>query len=147
MTAATKPRKRRLPGRRRAVREATQPQSTDTGTTVPEQARVEIAPNDPLLAYLQSAGGAVDVDQLELDSPALGELRAAGVKLAVPLVSQGELIGVLNLGPRLSEQDASCWTTSPPRRRRRCASGSWSASRRPRRRRTSASSRSSRSRG
>ncbi len=34
-------------------------------------------------------------------------LRAAGVKLAVPLVSQGELIGVLNLGPRLSEQEYS----------------------------------------
>jgi serine phosphatase RsbU (regulator of sigma subunit) len=29
------------------------------------------------------------------------------VKLAVPLVSQGELIGVLNLGPRLSEQEYS----------------------------------------
>ena len=39
--------------------------------------------------------------------PALAALKAAGVKLAVPLVSQGELIGVLNLGPRLSEQDYS----------------------------------------
>jgi len=34
-------------------------------------------------------------------------LRAAGVKLVVPLVSQGELIGVLNLGARLSEQEYS----------------------------------------
>ena len=51
--------------------------------------------------------GAVDVEQLELDSPALAALRAAGVKLVVPLVSQGELIGVLNLGPRLSEQEYS----------------------------------------
>ncbi len=49
----------------------------------------------------------MDIDSLELDSPALKELKAAGVKLAVPLVSQGELIGVLNLGPRLSEQDYS----------------------------------------
>ena len=49
----------------------------------------------------------MDIDTLELDSPALRELRAAGVKLAVPLVSQGELIGVLNLGPRLSEQEYS----------------------------------------
>ena len=49
----------------------------------------------------------MDIDALELDSPALRELKAAGVKLAVPLVSQGELIGVLNLGPRLSEQDYS----------------------------------------
>jgi serine phosphatase RsbU (regulator of sigma subunit)/anti-sigma regulatory factor (Ser/Thr protein kinase) len=68
---------------------------------------VDIAPNDPLLAYLQSASGAVDVEALELDSPALAELKAAGVKLAVPLVSQGELIGVLNLGPRRSEQEYS----------------------------------------
>jgi serine phosphatase RsbU (regulator of sigma subunit)/anti-sigma regulatory factor (Ser/Thr protein kinase) len=68
---------------------------------------VDIAPSDPLLAYLQSANEAVDVEALELDSPALRELKVAGVKLAVPLVSQGELIGVLNLGPRLSEQDYS----------------------------------------
>ena len=68
---------------------------------------IDIAPNDPLLAYLQSASGAVDIEALELDSPALAELKASGVKLAVPLVSQGELIGVLNLGPRLSEQEYS----------------------------------------
>jgi serine phosphatase RsbU (regulator of sigma subunit)/anti-sigma regulatory factor (Ser/Thr protein kinase) len=68
---------------------------------------VDIAPNDPLLAYLQSATGAVEVQTLELDSPALEALKAAGVRLAVPLVSQGELIGVLNLGPRRSEQDYS----------------------------------------
>ena len=72
-----------------------------------EAAPIDIAPNDPLLAYLQSASGAVDVEALELDSPALAELKAAGIKLAVPLVSQGELIGVLNLGPRLSEQEYS----------------------------------------
>jgi serine phosphatase RsbU (regulator of sigma subunit)/anti-sigma regulatory factor (Ser/Thr protein kinase) len=73
----------------------------------PERPAVEIAPNDPLLAYLQAAGGTVDVEALGLDSPALAELKAAGTKLVVPLVSQGELIGVLNLGPRLSDQDYS----------------------------------------
>jgi serine phosphatase RsbU (regulator of sigma subunit)/anti-sigma regulatory factor (Ser/Thr protein kinase) len=67
-------------------------------------APVEIAPNDPLLAYLQGAAGAVEIETLELDSPALVDLREAGVKLVVPLVSQGELIGVLNLGARMSEQ-------------------------------------------
>ena len=72
-----------------------------------EVAPVEIAPNDPLVAYCQSASGAVDLETLELDSPACRALRAAGVKLVVPLVSQGELIGALNLGPRLSEQDYS----------------------------------------
>ncbi len=68
---------------------------------------VEIAPNDPIIAYFQSAPGAVEIDKLTLDSPALRALKAAGVKLAVALVSQGELIGLLNLGPRLSEQDYS----------------------------------------
>ena len=33
--------------------------------------------------------------------------RAADVALVVPLVTQGELIGTLNLGPRLSEQEYS----------------------------------------
>jgi serine phosphatase RsbU (regulator of sigma subunit)/anti-sigma regulatory factor (Ser/Thr protein kinase) len=75
--------------------------------TAAESASVEIAPNDPLLAYLQSAGGAVELDRLDLDSPAVRALRAAGVALVVPLVSQGELIGTLNLGPRLSDQQYS----------------------------------------
>ena len=68
---------------------------------------VDIAESDPLLAYLQAAPGPVDLARLELDSPAVRDLRAAGVALVVPLVSQGELIGTLNLGPRLSEQDYS----------------------------------------
>ena len=68
---------------------------------------VEIAPNDPLVAYFQSNPSVVEIDRLQLVSPALKALKAAGVKLAVPLVSQGELIGLLNLGPRLSEQEYS----------------------------------------
>jgi serine phosphatase RsbU (regulator of sigma subunit)/anti-sigma regulatory factor (Ser/Thr protein kinase) len=73
----------------------------------PETNSVGIAPNDPLVAYLQSARGVVDLDRLELESSALDELKEAGVKLVVPLVAQGELIGMLNLGPRLSEQEYS----------------------------------------
>jgi serine phosphatase RsbU (regulator of sigma subunit)/anti-sigma regulatory factor (Ser/Thr protein kinase) len=68
---------------------------------------LDIAPDDPLLAYLQDAGGVVDVEKLALDSPAVDELRWAGVTMIVPLVSQGELIGMINLGSRLSEQDYS----------------------------------------
>jgi serine phosphatase RsbU (regulator of sigma subunit)/anti-sigma regulatory factor (Ser/Thr protein kinase) len=68
---------------------------------------LQIAPNDPLIAYFLSAPGAVEIGKLSLESPALHALQAAGVQLAVPLVSQGELIGVLNLGPRLSQQDYS----------------------------------------
>ncbi len=78
---------------------------TDVPTTC--ASGIDIAESDPLLAYLQSAPGPVDVSRLELDSPAIQALRDAGVALIVPLVSQGELIGTLNLGPRLSEQDYS----------------------------------------
>jgi serine phosphatase RsbU (regulator of sigma subunit) len=68
---------------------------------------LEIAPDDPILAYLADASGVVEIEKLDLDSPALREMRAADVKLVVPLVSQGELIGLLNLGPRLSQQEYS----------------------------------------
>ena len=80
---------------------------TPAAPAVAEAPAVEIAPPDPLFAYLQGASGTVDVDRLELDSPALAELRAAGITLIVPLVTSGELIGALYLGPRLSEQEYS----------------------------------------
>ena len=108
MTALTRSVRRKLKRRGGATLAADGSiQAAPAAIAAPEQAPVEIGPNDPLLAYFQSASEAVDIDALELDSPALRELKAAGVKLAVPLVSQGELIGVLNLGPRLSEQDYS----------------------------------------
>jgi serine phosphatase RsbU (regulator of sigma subunit)/anti-sigma regulatory factor (Ser/Thr protein kinase) len=71
---------------------------------------VEVAHDDPLIAHVlsaPSAPSAVELDHLHLDSPAVAALKAAGVKLVVPLVSQGELVGLLNLGPRLSQQEYS----------------------------------------
>ena len=68
---------------------------------------VDLAPNDPLLAYLLTDGGVVELDHLNLDSSGVRQLRSAGVEIVVPLIAQGELIGILNLGPRLSEQDYS----------------------------------------
>jgi serine phosphatase RsbU (regulator of sigma subunit) len=68
---------------------------------------LEIAPTDPIVLYFQSAPGAVELRQLELDSPALEQMRAQGITMVVPLVTQGELIGLLNLGPRLSDQEYS----------------------------------------
>ena len=72
-----------------------------------QSAPVDIALDDPLVAYFLDTPGAVELDRLRLDSPALKSLKAAGVAIAIPLVSQGELVGVLNLGPRLSQQDYS----------------------------------------
>ena len=68
---------------------------------------LDISPNDQLLAYVSQNRGVLDVDRLKLDSPALEAMRQSGIKLVVPLVSQGELIGLINLGARLSEQEYS----------------------------------------
>lgn len=68
---------------------------------------VEIAPDDPLLAYFLNSPGVTEIERLNLKSPALTRLKGSGIRVAVPLVSQGELIGVLYLGPRLSEQEYS----------------------------------------
>jgi serine phosphatase RsbU (regulator of sigma subunit)/anti-sigma regulatory factor (Ser/Thr protein kinase) len=77
------------------------------GHTIRPATEVELAASDPIIAYFQSAPGAVEIEKLDLDSPGLRALKESGVKLTVPLVSQGELIGLLNLGPRLSEQEYS----------------------------------------
>jgi serine phosphatase RsbU (regulator of sigma subunit) len=73
----------------------------------PPPLMLEIAPNDPILSYLANASGVVELEKLDFDSPALGAMKEANIRLVVPLVSQGELIGLLNLGPRLSQQEYS----------------------------------------
>jgi serine phosphatase RsbU (regulator of sigma subunit)/anti-sigma regulatory factor (Ser/Thr protein kinase) len=107
MTAISGTLRRRFLGRTSALRIPRAAGATSPAPPAGEAAPVDIAPNDPLLAYLQSASGVVDIEGLRLESPALEAMRQAGVKLAVPLISQGELIGILNLGPRRSEQDYS----------------------------------------
>ena len=76
-------------------------------SAVEDEIEVDIDPEDPLIDYFQSAIGAIEINKIQMESPALKNLKEAGVKLIVPLISQGELIGLLNLGPRLSEQEYS----------------------------------------
>jgi serine phosphatase RsbU (regulator of sigma subunit)/anti-sigma regulatory factor (Ser/Thr protein kinase) len=84
--------------------EPLQPAETAVATHAPQAVEFDMAPNDPLLAYLLSVSNVVETDKLHLDSPTLRRLQEAGVKMIVPLISQGELIGLLNLGSRRSEQ-------------------------------------------
>jgi serine phosphatase RsbU (regulator of sigma subunit)/anti-sigma regulatory factor (Ser/Thr protein kinase) len=93
------------PGRQAGTVDAAAPVPVAADVTAGPE--IEIAPTDPLFAVLQGSVGPVDVDRLELDSPALSELRTAGIKLVVPLVTSGELIGALYLGPRRSDQEYS----------------------------------------
>lgn len=106
MTALSRP-FRRLRGDTAPTAETAAIAATATAVEEPSGVAVDIPESDPLFAFLQAASGPVELARLELSSPALTQLREAGVALIVPLVTQGELIGTLNLGPRLSEQDYS----------------------------------------
>jgi serine phosphatase RsbU (regulator of sigma subunit) len=75
--------------------------------SVDQGPELDLASNDPFVGYLLSEAGVVDITALDLDSPALDRLKAAGVALVVPLISSGDLIGLVNLGPRLSERGYS----------------------------------------
>jgi serine phosphatase RsbU (regulator of sigma subunit)/anti-sigma regulatory factor (Ser/Thr protein kinase) len=68
---------------------------------------VEIEPNDPLLVFLQSAPGPLDIAALPAYSPAVARMKEQGVQVVVPLVTSGELVGLLALGARLSERTYS----------------------------------------
>lgn len=69
-----------------------------------ERIDLEIEPSDPLLVYLQSAPGPIEIASLPAYSPAVARMRDQGVQMVVPLVTSGELVGVLALGARLSER-------------------------------------------
>lgn len=68
---------------------------------------MEIAADDPIVEYFEKNPNAVELSRLNFSSPTLNRLREAGIALVVPLVSQGEFVGLLNMGPRLSQQDYS----------------------------------------
>jgi serine phosphatase RsbU (regulator of sigma subunit)/anti-sigma regulatory factor (Ser/Thr protein kinase) len=68
---------------------------------------VDIPPTDPLYAFCLTSRGVVEVASLHMESPALTQLRAAGIGLLIPLVNQGELVGMLQLGERRSDQEYS----------------------------------------
>jgi PAS domain S-box-containing protein len=82
-------------------------ESTRQASTAIEAPEIEIEPDDLILAYLANVSGVVEVEKLDLDSQALRAMKSADIELVVPLVSQGELIGLLSLGPRLSQQEYS----------------------------------------
>ncbi|MCU1472889.1 SpoIIE family protein phosphatase [Amnibacterium sp.] len=106
---ATEPAPRRG-ARRRAAKEARAARKaarraelnpTDSRATTIE---VRIDPGDPLLTFLQDAPGPLEIKTLPPTSPAVARLREQGAQVVVPLITSGELVGVLALGPRLSER-------------------------------------------
>ncbi len=60
---------------------------------------IAVADDDPFIPYALAHPDAVEVGRLQLDSPALRILKKNQVEIGLPFVSQGELIGLLTLGP------------------------------------------------
>lgn len=68
---------------------------------------VEIPRGDPLETALLSSGGPVELSNIGVESETINRLLDEGVELVVPLIGQGELLGALYLGQRLSDQPYS----------------------------------------
>src|SRR6266567_1698578 len=62
---------------------------------------IMVSGDDPLIAYVLSHSGTLEIDRLQLNSPALQDLKLHLAEILLPLASQGELLGLLILGPHL----------------------------------------------
>jgi serine phosphatase RsbU (regulator of sigma subunit) len=62
---------------------------------------IMVADDDALIAYVLLHPAALEVYRLQLDSPVLQDLKLRAIEMILPLASQGELIGLLTLGPHL----------------------------------------------
>ncbi|MDP9494700.1 MAG: SpoIIE family protein phosphatase [Actinomycetota bacterium] len=94
---------------RRRKREERQAESVEA-TLRPSTRLIDAVPipaGDPLETVLLSNGGPLELASLDLESEAIQAMRDQGVDLIVPLIGQGELLGALYLGPRLSDQPYS----------------------------------------
>jgi serine phosphatase RsbU (regulator of sigma subunit)/anti-sigma regulatory factor (Ser/Thr protein kinase) len=91
----------------RRERLAEEPVALPVADETPAVDRFEINKFDPLLAYLEMNPRVTPIERIPVNSPALDELRAAGITVIVPLVNQGKLLGTINLGPRMSGQGYS----------------------------------------
>lgn len=95
---------------RRWLRRERPPVSIDTSPRVASGVTVdhfEIDRFDPLLAYLEQNPRVTHVERIPVNSPAVDALRREGIAVIVPLVTHGKLVGVINLGPRMSGQEYS----------------------------------------
>lgn len=86
---------------RRGRRAASRPQER---APAPVGRRLDpvIDPDDPVLAHVLGHPVPADIDDLPAFSPAVQRMRADGVRIVVPMVASGELVGMLMLGERLS---------------------------------------------
>lgn len=104
-TPARAPAERAAPRQTRRARRERRPREREH--TPAEAIEIRIDEDDPLLPFLAQAPGPLEIAALPAFSPAVGRMRSQGVQLVVPLVTSGELVGVVALGPRRSERSYS----------------------------------------
>jgi serine phosphatase RsbU (regulator of sigma subunit)/anti-sigma regulatory factor (Ser/Thr protein kinase) len=72
-----------------------------------KRSEITIASDDPIIPFALGHPGLLEIDRFQLNSPVIQHLKANEVELALLLVSQGELIGLLALGLRLNGHEYS----------------------------------------
>ncbi|GHO89556.1 ATP-binding SpoIIE family protein phosphatase [Dictyobacter formicarum] len=89
------------------VQRTMQPESVSLWlhTTLNAEKMITIDDTDPFIAYVLRHIGIVELERLQLPSPVVQQLRQEGIEMTLPLISQGELLGLLNLGSRLNERE------------------------------------------
>lgn len=88
------------------VKETVQPAYMEFYTCVGQEAEPNLpfAPTDPVCPLFVNAREVVEVEHLDLASPGVKTLRERGIALVMPLVSQGELVGLIGLGPSAGDR-------------------------------------------
>ncbi|MEN8238654.1 MAG: SpoIIE family protein phosphatase [Actinomycetota bacterium] len=89
--------------RRREKRKSDQADTARSTSTV-DAPSIPIPDDDPLSWHLLSVAAPVLLADVPMTSPAVEALREADIEIVVPLIGQGELMGALYLGQRLSDQ-------------------------------------------
>ena len=65
----------------------------------------DIEPDDPIIGYFQAFPEAVEIGNINLNSPTLERLKLSRARLVVPLIHQGKLICLLNLGEQIHNEE------------------------------------------
>ncbi len=74
-------------------------------TRAASRASFDIEPDDPIIGYFQSFPEAVEIGNIDLNSPALERLKLSRANLVVPLIHQGKLIGLINLAEQIQNEE------------------------------------------
>jgi serine phosphatase RsbU (regulator of sigma subunit)/anti-sigma regulatory factor (Ser/Thr protein kinase) len=94
----------RRSGRKHAEKASKSPRRGEAEPASSAIIDIAIDDGDPLLDFLQTAPGPLDIAALPQFSPAVQRMHSQGVRVVVPLVINGELVGVIALGARRSER-------------------------------------------